>query len=200
MSWNRFTRILGIGVIAVFAGSAFTPVWNLAARRLSPAAEIASADAIVVLAAGMGGESTLGEESLRRTFEGMRLYQRGLAPLIVFSGSGAEAEVRARLARDIGIPANAILLERNANTTREESTRIAGLLHPRRAIHILLVTESLHMLRAKRVFEGAGFQVSPAPSDRYPAEVFTPEDRIWLMTRVLQESAALIYYRLSGYI
>lgn len=157
MRWNRLTRLLGLGAVIFLAGSAFTPVWKRAGQVLAPPAAVDSAEAIVVLAAGMSGETSLGEESQGRTFEGVRLYQRGLAPLIVFSGGGPEAEVRARLARDIGIPAYAILLESNANTTREESRRIARLLHPRRALQILLVTESLHMLRAMRVFEAAGF-------------------------------------------
>jgi uncharacterized SAM-binding protein YcdF (DUF218 family) len=199
MRWNHFTRTLGINVVGICCISAFTPVWNSAGRAMSPPADIRPAAAIVVLAAGMSGANILGDESLRRTTEGVRLYQRGLAPLIVLSGSGAEADVRARFARDIGIPLDAIVRENTANTTREEAVRVAGLLQPRGAMHILLVTESMHMRRAKRVFERAGFDVSVAPSDEYPAAVFTPEDRLWLMMRVSQESAAFLYYSLAGY-
>jgi uncharacterized SAM-binding protein YcdF (DUF218 family) len=206
MRWNRFARTLGIGLIVVLLISAFTPLWNRAGRAVAPAADIGSAEAIIVLASGMAGEMTLDDESLRRTAEGVRLYQQGLAPLIVFSGGVtvndtlSESEIRAKFARDVGIPAEAILLEKTANTTREESVRVAELLSLRGARRVLLVTESLHMNRGKRLFERAGFQVFPAPSDDYSRVLHTPLNRLWLMMRVLEESVALVYYRLAGYV
>lgn len=180
-------------------------MWNRIASALAGPTMVASSDAIVVLSASLLSDKTLTDESLRRALHGIRLYQRGLAPLIVLSGRErvsppTEAEIRAKLARDMGIPADAILLEKAANTTREESMRIGELLLSRNARRILLVTESLHMRRAKLVFERAGFQVLPAPSDEYPQIASAPAGRFWLMFRVLQETGGLLYYRTAGYI
>ena len=148
--------------------------------------------------------ATLSDESLRRALYGIRLYQRGLAPLIVLSGRErvgppTEAKIRAELAREMGIPENVILLEETANTTHEESMRIGKILVSHGTQKVLLVTGSLHMRRAKLAFENVGFRVFPAPSDNYPNIRSSPAGRFWLMFRVLQESIGLLYYKSAGY-
>ena len=160
-----------------------------------------------MLGAGILNGGILGEESMRRVIRGVELYKQGLAPLIVLSGGGrsdepkpTEAEVRARLAVTMGIPPEAIFKEETANTTREESVHIAGLLRQRNIARILLVTESLHMRRAKLVFERTGLQVLPAISTDYSVAAVSPGGRLWLTTRIFQEAVALIYYRIAGYI
>jgi len=74
----------------------------------------------------------LGCGSLERAVRGVTLYHASEAPLIVFSGPNltgvSEAEVRAELARALGIPSGAILVEDGAFTTREEATRIGATL------------------------------------------------------------------------
>jgi uncharacterized SAM-binding protein YcdF (DUF218 family) len=100
----------------------------------------------------------------------------------------------------MGIPPTAILREEEVHSTRDESIRISQTLRARNATRILLVTESVHMRRAKLVFEHAGLQVQAAPSADYPAFVVSPRDRLWLAVRITQEIQGLIYYRLAGYI
>jgi uncharacterized SAM-binding protein YcdF (DUF218 family) len=56
------------------------------------------------------------------------------------------------------------------------------------------------MRRAMLVFERAGFQVFPAPSDNLSGGAGSTFDRLNLMRRVLQETGALIYYQAAGYI
>jgi uncharacterized SAM-binding protein YcdF (DUF218 family) len=198
--------------VVVAAGlivSALTPFWNIAGSKLMVAPEIRSADAIVVLGGGILPDGSLTDESLRRTFQGFMLYKRGLAATIVLSGPARrglrgmpidEAATRAKMAVDIGIPVNAILEEAEVNTTRDEAVRIKELLGAAGRPAVLLVTESLHMRRAKLAFELAGFDVFPAPSDDFPAIALSPSDRIFLMWRVLQETGGLIYYWAAGYI
>lgn len=144
---------------------------------------------------------------MRRVIAGIELFKKGLAPLLVVSGTGSfeastpsEAAVRAKLAVEMGIPPAVILTEETANTTYEESVRISNTLRGRNASRILLVTDSLHMRRAKQVFERAGLQVQPAASADYPTIVTSPGDRLWLAMRIVEESGALIYYRVAGYI
>jgi uncharacterized SAM-binding protein YcdF (DUF218 family) len=132
------------------------------------------------------------------------LYQQGLAPLLVLLGGATrggptEADVRAELVRLHGIPADAILTESRVHTTRGEADRVKTLLQSRGARTILLVTNSGHVPRARRVFERAGFQVHAAPSDTF-TESDAPENRLALMRELAVELLGWIYYRAAGYI
>jgi uncharacterized SAM-binding protein YcdF (DUF218 family) len=161
-------------------------------------------DAIVVLGSWVSPSGLLSLESQRRTNHGIELYQKGLAPVLVFLGGGspggpAEADVRAEQARLHGIPGAAILTETRAKTTREEAERVKALLQSRAARSVLLVTNAGHLARAFPLFERAGFVVHAAPSDAF-AESDTPESRLSLMRVLVKESFGWLYYRIAGYI
>jgi uncharacterized SAM-binding protein YcdF (DUF218 family) len=206
--WERIIRGIGILTLTAFVIAALTPASNFIGKQMAiPSTETAPGDAIVVLGAGRLGRQLLSEESMLRVIHGIELYRRGLAPVIVLSGTGdsdgrnpSEAALRAKLAAAMGIPPGAILMEETANTTHEESLHIGAALRKRRAGNILLVTDSLHMRRAIYVFERAGMRVQPSASADYPGAVETAKDRLWLTMRIAEESAALIYYRLAGYV
>jgi uncharacterized SAM-binding protein YcdF (DUF218 family) len=204
MTWERGVRYLGVFTVAAFFITAVTPLSNAIGRRVAVTSDkLQPADAIVVLAAGLMRNGALDSESMRRAIAGIQFYKSGLAPILVFSGpgrSGTEAEVRAKLAETMGIPPAAILKEITAHTTFEEGLHISTVLHRRGAERVLLVTDSLHMRRAVRVFEHAGLNVQPAISADYPAELSSSVDRLFLAMRIAQESAAMIYYRLAGYV
>jgi uncharacterized SAM-binding protein YcdF (DUF218 family) len=181
-------------------------VSNVAGKTFAIVPERKPADAIVVLAASLLAGGSLSDESMRRAIAGIELYKQGLAPLLVFSGRGrqdeplhTEAEQRSLMAQAVGMPVDVILKEETANTTREEAVRISRLLVHRGLRKILLVTDSLHLRRAKLVFENAGLEVFPAPSDDYSSSLVSSGDRLWLASRIVEEGAALAYYRLAGY-
>ena len=204
---ERFIRGLGIFTVALILAVTLTPLSNTIGKALAITPRMDVTDAIVVLGAGLMNGGTLRDESLRRAVEGIALYKQGLAPILVLSGPGrrdgtprSEAEQRSALAQAMGVPLEAILTEDTANTTREEAVRISRLLMHRGLRKILLVTDSLHLRRAKLVFETNGLEVFPAPSDDYSSAATTAKDRLWLLTRIVQETAALAYYRLAGYI
>jgi uncharacterized SAM-binding protein YcdF (DUF218 family) len=204
--WERIIRGLGILMAAAFLIVALTPVSNLAGKTFAIIPDRKPADAIVVLAAGLMNGGSLQDESLRRAIAGIDLYKQELAPLIVFSGpprrddlQRTEAEQRSILAQNMGIPVEAILKEETSNTTRDEAVRISRLLMHRGLRKILLVTDSLHLRRAKLVFESTGLEVFPAASDDSSVSAVSPKDRLFLASRVIEESAALAYYRLVGY-
>ena len=205
-AWDRIIRGLGTLVAVVFLSVTLTPLSNFAGRIFTPAPERKPSDAIVVLAGGLKHGGSLQEESLRRAIAGIEVYKQGLAPILVLSGRNrlnepqpTEAEQRSKLAQTMGIPAEAILKEETANTTREEAVRISRLLMHRGLRRILLVTASLHLRRAKLAFESTGLEVFPVPSDDYPAAAISPEDRLRLAGAIVRESTALAYYRLAGY-
>jgi uncharacterized SAM-binding protein YcdF (DUF218 family) len=207
-TWRRIIRGLGVLTIIFILTICATPVSNILGERLAvtESEKPSNADAIVVLGAGLIHDDVLKNESIRRVVRGVELYKQGLAPLLIVLGSAlpgelntSEPEVRSRFASAMGIPTDAIIKLETTNT-RVESIQTAGLLRPRNLHRIILVTESLHMRRAKLVFERAGFEVLPGVSAHYPAALSLPADRLWLAMRVAQESAALLYYRLAGYI
>jgi len=199
------SRLVGLLGIILFFACAFTPLPDFLSRALRIPSRVEHAEAIVVLAAAVEGNGELSRESLRRSIRGIVLQREGLAPILVLlgpaSGGGpSEAEVRADLARQLGVPSQAILAVATAQTTREEASRLRALLQPRGVRRILLVTNSEHMIRAKAVFERQGFDVLPVSADDVSETATAPEGRLNLTRIFLQEFLALAYYRVAGYL
>ena len=195
-------RLLGLGAVALFLLASFTPLPNALNRWAGVPARVEPAGAIVVLGAGLLGEGVLSDSSLRRALYGITLYHQGLAPLLAFSGPAyapdrEEAQVRADMARRLGVPPTAIVTEATARTTRQEAMRMAAVLQPMGIHRILLVTSYEHMARSQRLFEKAGFTVQPAPVESL-SYADRPEPRLRLMRQVAQEFLARAYYRLAG--
>lgn len=66
---------------------------------------------------------------------------------------------------DLGVPDNALLLEGESRTTRQNAAFTAAILRARGLERIILVTSASHMPRALALFEGQGLQVTPASAD-----------------------------------
>jgi uncharacterized SAM-binding protein YcdF (DUF218 family) len=196
--------LVGGAGIAGFLIIAFTPLPDAVERWLAIPARIERADAIVVLAAGLNSDEILSNSSMRRALRGITLYKLGYAPLLALSGSPSqrrgrpEVEIRAQLARDVGVPAAALVLVGTPRTTREEAVEFARLLTPRGVHRILLVTHGDHMPRAVPLFRRAGFDVLPAPVFDTISDA-APEDRLSTTRSLVMELAARLYYRVAGY-
>jgi uncharacterized SAM-binding protein YcdF (DUF218 family) len=196
---SRLLQAVGFVVTVAVAAIAFTPLTDRVVVKFStPPGVLQPAAAIVVLGAG-SAHGVLSEASLRRAVHGIQLYRRGLAPTLVFSGGPEEADLRTRLAVELGVPAASILTEKSARTTREEGQRIADLLRHEESRRILLVVEAPAARRASGVFARLGFQVLPAPVTDAVA-LTKPERRLQLAREMLMEACALAYYRLAGYL
>lgn len=195
-----FFRRLGAATLVLMGVLAFTPLSDL--TQPDPPPPPRPADAVVVLGSYMGTDGMLSAASLQRAVQGIDLYRRGLAPLLVMLGTRqgalAEAEVRARLARDFGVPEAALLTEAGGQTTRDEARRVRALLEPRGARHLLLVTSGEHMPRARELFEQEGFAVTPSPVGPVRPERVRPEDRLGQARRWAQEMVARLYYRAAA--
>lgn len=199
--WVVTCRLAGALTIAVFLLAAFTPVPNIAGRRLAEVPDVGPAEAIVVLASYVHPDGTLGDSSLRRALEGIRLQRQGLAPRLMFLGLYSEPEARARLAVDLGVDRQAILTEKGEPTTRGEAARMREVLGRRLGVRtILLVTDVTHMRRARALFERAGFTVRPAPTEQGLLVSASHEDRLRLSRAIGQELVALGYHKLFGYL
>jgi len=203
LSLDRAFRLTGLVGVALFLATAFTPLAHGLSLWMAVEPQLVRSDAIVVLGAAVSPSGILSAESTRRTDHGIELYQQGLAPRLILlggtrEGGPSEAEIRARVARLHAIPAEAIVTESRARTTREEAVRVRDLARSRGIRTVLLVTNSGHMARARPLFERAGFEVHVAPSDTYFAPT-APEARLGLMRDIVQEVFGWIYYRIAGY-
>jgi uncharacterized SAM-binding protein YcdF (DUF218 family) len=114
------TRIVLAATLAVFALFA----WAALARQFAPASNtnLARFDAIIVLGSPTDSDGNPTPEQLARVTEGVREYERDVAPRLIFSGGAAhnqfvEADVMARSAEAQGIPESAIFLEPRALDT-----------------------------------------------------------------------------------
>jgi uncharacterized SAM-binding protein YcdF (DUF218 family) len=197
-------RTLGVVVLGSLAVAALTPASEWLTSRFAERPRLEPADAVVVLGGGYT-QTSLGDPSLQRLVQGIRLYRRGLAPLLVFTGEApagrvSEPEMRAQYARNLGVPPEAILALPGANTTREEALRARSALEPRGVRSVLLVSSSLHLTRARAVFERAGFQVFPAPADNLFTFGSVSAQRLAVTRALLRELAGLAYYRLAGHL
>ena len=144
-----------------------------------PAAEIPSADAIVLLGGGtepasaprMAAEVNGAGDRVLHT---ARLFKEGKAPLILLSGgeitwlnegSSTPAAEMAEILGLLGIPPEALLLEEESKNTYENALLAQEVLAERGINRILLVTSAMHMPRSVGVFEKQGFEVIPVPVD-----------------------------------
>lgn len=196
---------MGLGTILVFLIVAFTPFPNAIARSLSVPARLAAADAIVVLGGGVGKDGELSHRSLRRTVHGIRLFSKGLAPIVVFAGGAAAGQISegaamAAVATELRMPTESIFTETESTNTATEAEELVRMLYPRGVRRILLVSDALHMRRAQAVFRRVGFHVLAAPAGKELAHAESPGARMSLMREILLEVVGFAYYRLRGWV
>jgi len=200
--WRSLCRIAGIAGAVAFCAAALTPVsrWLYGAMLVPPGQ--GNADAIVVLGSSVSEDAVLDGPSLRRALAGTLALRAGRAPVLVLlgcpRGAAVEAAVRADLARGLGVAPDAILTEARALTTRQEARRVAELLLPHGQRRVLLVTGECHMLRARALFQRAGFEVLPCPVRELPLRATSSGERLSLLGQVVREGAARAMYRLLG--
>jgi len=133
------------------------------------------AGAIVVLGSGLNvaadeyGADTANERTLIRLRYAATLARRYGLPVLASGGrlgnaSRSEADVIGDiLGHEFGVPVR--WREGRSHDTAENAALSAGLLQPAGIRRIVLVTQAFHMPRAQRLFEAAGFEVVPAPTD-----------------------------------
>lgn len=97
------------------------------------------------------------------------LYFLNKAPLIILSGAALEGDVSeahgmAFQLRNRGIPKEAIIIENQSTTTRENGIYVKEIMDKHHIKNILLVTSSLHMSRAMAVMHRLGVDPIAAPN------------------------------------
>lgn len=191
---------------AAFLVIAYTPLANFLAMPLCTVSSRPSkADIAIILSAGRYRDGSLNEDALQRTVAGVRLFHQGLVPRLLFSGGPCCGEsasaLMARLAADLGVPPEAILLEEQSARTYDSAMHSAALLRRHGFESVILVTSTLHITRARLAFEAAGVSVQPVrASEMNLLLVSSASERISLMQAAVHEYLGLAFYRIRGWI
>lgn len=155
-------------ILAYMAGQFAWDIWDY--RTIS---RDGPADVAIVLGATTDGDqpSPVYEERLRHAVD---LYHRSRVGRLLLTGGRAEgaalseAEVGRNWVLAQGVPADAVLLETESQSTRENLFNASALLGEQVG-KVLVVSDPLHMRRAMWMAKAAGLVAdpSPTPTTRY---------------------------------
>jgi uncharacterized SAM-binding protein YcdF (DUF218 family) len=104
----------------------------------------------------------------------IELWQRGMAPQVIFTGgrgegdTTSEAAVSRRYALRRGIPDSAIVVETIGRTTRESLRGVAELMLDRPNSEVILVSDPFHMLRLSILARRFGLHPIMSPTRTSP--------------------------------
>lgn len=202
--------VVAVSGAALILGGVF-PIGAWLAGPLVVSEPLRVADAIVVVAGGVVDRETLSPSSAHRLLRGLALLRQGYAPLMILTGgnridtTAPEAEVMASVARTLGVPTTALLVEREAAWTSAQALAVARLASGRGIRRILLVTSPTHSYRAVRTFRKVGLEVVSAPTATAPRAslALRPLDvlaRAGGLSPIVHEYAAIAMYWWKGWI
>jgi len=219
--WGRWPALAGLGFfVALMALPLHQWVQApLEDRFARPAGEPAHVDGIVVL--GGAVEQNLTEArgipalngAAERMTEAVALMRRHPEARLVFTGGQGslvhggvtEADVAAALWRDLGVPADRIVLEREARNTWENAVLTLKLVQPKPGETWLLITSASHMPRAMGVFRRAGWTaIIPWPVNYRTGSTLAAQtdasfpDRLREFEWSVREWVGLVAYHLMG--
>lgn len=153
------------------------------------------AEAIVVFGARAYADGRCSDALADRVREACGLYRAGLAPVVIMSGGpgdGAvhETEAMAALAQQLGVPREAIVLDRGGVTTRATAANTAAMLGPQS--RVLAVSHFYHMPRVRLAYQRQGMQVCTVPA----TQTYILRRMPMLMAREIP--ALWVYYLVPG--
>lgn len=134
--------------------------------------------AIILLGSGLvkiDGKILLNNRAYSRVLEACRIYfiakQNGINYKIIASGGDihnygiSEAEAYSEIMLNLGVNSQDIILEKNSLNTFGNAKLTKEITKELAFDRYLLVTSSLHMRRAEKIFTNVGIRVIPAISD-----------------------------------
>ncbi len=167
---------------------------------------------LVVLSGGRRrGELTsadrLAGTTLRRLLEGIRLWRQMPGCYLVLSGGAydgkhGEAEDMAALARELGVPPEAIILETSSWDTGDQARLLSQRLKDR---PFALITSAAHIPRCMMIFKHYGLTPFPAPADFrtrntvFDYNSFLPNTQgLRRSETAIHEYIGMLWYRVRG--
>jgi uncharacterized SAM-binding protein YcdF (DUF218 family) len=169
-----------------------------AARLLAPASNtsLTRFDAIIVLGNPADDDGNPSPEQLARVTDGVREYERGVAPRLILTGGAThhqfvEARVMARSALALGIPESAIFVEPEARNTMQNACYAERILlaHGWRSAEV--VSSAYHLPRVGMIFSGL-----PLEWRTHAAPPLEPESTVSLVASAFAEDLKTARYLL----
>jgi glycosyltransferase involved in cell wall biosynthesis/vancomycin permeability regulator SanA len=210
VQFYRSTRRKAAAVVAVCALGYFlifhTPlVWWLA-KPLLIVEEPVPADAIAVLAGGIGESGEPSEFYQEKVKGAVALYNRGCAPNLIFSSGVSrafnEARVMRALAVSLGVPEHAIVLDELGGGNYQSLMTLKSTMTEHGWTRVLLVTSLYNGMRSRLVAEknmhGAVVRIVPSKDGNF----FGDQSRVARkhVRAIAHEYLAILYYWWKGYI
>ena len=161
--WIRRIITIFLTVLIAVPGYAVMVTWNAAHHPT-----IRSADVIVVPGAAQL-DGAPGEVLLARLQEAKRIYQLGLAPLIITVGSGApgdrttEAAAGAFWLRNNGVKRSAIVALPTGRDTRTQTAAYVAEMKKRKLNNVIIATDPYHCNRTITMAEDLDAIASCSP-------------------------------------
>jgi len=152
--------------LAFAYGVAGEPVIRALEQSYPPFDESTRVSAVVVLGGAhkdsdrVPATSCLGDASLVRLVEGIRIYRMQDDCTLVVSGHGVGA-VMGQVALGLGVPEEDLVIEADARDTAAEAAFMRQFVGDRR---FALVTSAYHMRRSMALFRKQGFDPVAAPA------------------------------------
>jgi uncharacterized SAM-binding protein YcdF (DUF218 family) len=177
----KWGTVLGL-IAAIVVGIYFTYLYRQV-RDSATRDEAQPAATIVVLGAAQynGRPSPVLKARLDHALE---LYQQGLAPAIITTGSYgsdpnfSEAEVGRKYLVQHGVPVADTVTEQGSGTTYDSIHAVSGLLKAKGWRTALVVSDGFHLFRVKKMFADNGIIVYTSPAPNSPIEVAASQ-RFW---------------------
>jgi len=164
-------------------------------------------DVIVVLGGGSYNTGILTEDSLKRVLTGFVLHKKLNLPIILSGGSAItnlpEVEVMKNVLNELGVDKSMIYTDVNSRDTLGNAFFVKKICEKNGFKRIILVTSAYHMPRSVIVFQKAGLDVIPYPTDfkmdkRYTVYSYFPKMNVLQdSTKAIREYVGLIAYQLN---
>lgn len=222
--WMRCLAVLSLLLLFVFGNRFTSQILAGLVEERSPRFDQSTMkryDTIVVLGSGAASRGTLrpsdelSSVSIERTLCGIELFRNGFAPRLLFAGGDAsifgygpkESLEMKRLALQLGVPEEAILIEDRSRTTYENAVETKRILGNG---SIIMVTSAIHVPRAWALFRKQGLDTTPyacgymaqdIPSlgwDGDPFDFIPDAKALHRNTDAISEVVGILFYRASG--
>jgi uncharacterized SAM-binding protein YcdF (DUF218 family) len=171
-------------------------------------------DTVVILAGGITGDPysaneiwRLKEETYRRVLLGLEIAEKSKSKKIIVSGGYgqqfSEAVIMATLIKKIGYSGK-IITDTKSKSTHASAVNVTKILMENKIEKYLLVTSSLHMLRAEQSFRNQGVIPCQYPVNSqyidtfFPGSVLPQISALEKSTAAFHEIIGLLWYWLTG--
>lgn len=184
--------ILGLLMLVI----TFTPLVSWWSDKMAGPWTDPKGDTLIVLAGSAGADNVIGYGTYLRCQYAVMAWREGSFRSILVSGGG-EGRPQALEMKDFlvasGVPANAIQVETQAHSTRENALNCRRLLANDFGKKVLL-TSDYHMFRAWRAFRKVGLDAIPRPFPDAGKRSSTWQGRWPAFLELVEESGKIAYY------